>query len=49
MHIKQTNLLEFAHPKEKSHSNIVENITLHSNKNVTLKCTLKVLLVKPIL
>lgn len=49
LHIKQTNLMEFAHPKEKAHSHLDENITLYSNKNVTLKCILKVLLVKPIL
>ena len=28
--------MEFAHPKEKAHSHLDENITLHSNKNVTL-------------
>ena len=49
IHIKQTNLMEFAHPKEKAHSHLDENITLYSNKNVTLKCILKLLLVKPIL
>lgn len=41
--------MEFAHPKEKAHSHLDENITLYSNKNVTLKCILKLLLVKPIL
>lgn len=35
MHIQQANLMEFAHLKEKTHSHIVENIILHSNKNVT--------------
>lgn len=35
MHIQQANLMEFAHLKKKTHSHIVENIILHSNKNVT--------------
>lgn len=36
MYVKQTNLIEFAHPKEKMPSHIDENITLHSNKNLNV-------------